>query len=103
MVAKLVGSEATLSPLNPAPRKPDYVRHMLNDLKFAHQHIANRVKQDASIREKLNDELQSLAAFKPGDQVYVYAPPKSAKGESKKLASPYHGPFTIIRALGLRT
>ena len=96
----IIGDEAILSSITPVPSKPDYVRHMLRDLQYAHQHIADRVKFDASVREKINDELKSLAVFRSGDQVYVYAPPKSGKGDSKKLMSRFHGPFTVLRALG---
>jgi len=96
----LIGSDSALS-LNADVRAlPEYVRDMLRDLAFAHQHIMDRVQQAAGNREKFNDELKSLAEFKPGDQVYVYSPPKSADGNSRKLMSPYHGPYTVIRQTG---
>jgi hypothetical protein len=95
-----IGSDAALS-LNADVRDlPEYVRDMLRDLAFAHQHIMDRVQQASNDREKLNDELKSLAEFQPGDQVYVYSPPKSADGNSRKLMSPYHGPYTVIRQTG---
>ena len=95
-----IGSDAALS-LNADVRAlPDYVRDMQRDLAFAHQNILDRVQQAAGDREKLNDELKSLAEFQPGDQVYVYAPPKSADGNSRKLMSPYHGPYTVIGQTG---
>ena len=94
----LIGSDAALSLNTDVRSYPEYVRHMQHDLAFAHQHISDRVKQAAEDREKLNDELKSLAVFQPGDQVYVYAPPKSGDGLSAKLMSPYHGPYTVLRA-----
>jgi hypothetical protein len=92
-----IGSDSALS-LNADVRDlPEYVREMQHDLAFAHQNILDRVQQAADEREKLNDSLKSLAQFQPGDQVYVYAPPKSADGNSRKLMSPYHGPYTVLR------
>jgi len=70
---------------------------MQRDLAFAHQNITDRVRQAADEREKLNDSLKSLAEYKPGDQVFVFAPPKSTDGNSGKLMSPYHGPYTVVR------
>ena len=95
-----IGSDAALSvnTCTDVRSLPEYVREMQYDLAFAHQHIADRVKQNAEDREKLNNELKTLAEFQPGDIVYVYAPPKSGDGNSRKLMSPYHGPYTVIRA-----
>lgn len=94
----LIGSDGSLSLNTDVRSYPEYVRQMQQDLAFAHQHILNRVAQAAEDREKVNDELKSLAVFKPGDQVYVHAPPKSGDGNSRKLMSPYHGPYTVVRA-----
>jgi len=95
-----IGSDAALSLNTDVRNLPDYVREIQHDLAFAHQHILDRVQQASDEREKLNDSLKSLAVFKPGDQVYVYAPPKSADGNSGKLMSPYHGPYTVLRQTG---
>jgi hypothetical protein len=95
-----IGSDAALSLNTDVRNLPDYVREMQRDLAFAHQHIMDRVTQASDEREKLNDSLKSLAVFEPGAQVYVYAPPKSADGNSGKLMSPYHGPYTVLRQTG---
>ena len=94
----LIGSDGSLSLNTDVRSYPEYVRQMQQDLAFAHQHISNRVAQAAEDREKINDELKSLAVFQPGDQVYVHVPPKSGDGNSRKLMSPYHGPYTVLRA-----
>jgi hypothetical protein len=36
-----------------------------------------------------------MLKFKTGDKVMIYELPKSMKGISKKLLSPYHGPYTV--------
>jgi hypothetical protein len=95
-----IGSDAALSLNTDVRDLPEYVRDIQRDLAFAHQHIMDRVQQASDTREKLNDELKSLAEFQPGDQVYVYSPPKSGDGNSAKLMSPYHGPYTVIRQTG---
>ena len=95
-----IGSDASLS-LNAGAARglPLYVREMQRDLAFAHQQISDRVVQAASDREKQNEQLKSLAVFHPGDQVYVYSPPKSNADHSRKLMSPYHGPYTVLKML----
>ena len=92
-----IGSDAALSPVTNVLHLPNYVQEMQRDLAYAHQHLADRVREAADAREKVNDELKSLAVFNHGDQVLVYSPPKSGDGLSKKLMSPYHGPFTVVR------
>ena len=62
---------------------------------FAHKHIQDRVKQQQTDREQQNLVLKSILKFKAGDKVMVYELPKSMKGISKKLLSPYHGPYTV--------
>ena len=71
----IIGSESSLALNADVLRLPEYVQHMQQDLAFAHQHISDRVHLNAADREKINDELKSLAVFQPGDQVYVYALP----------------------------
>lgn len=95
----IIGSEASLCLTTDAARRlPQYVRDMQRDLALAHDQIADRVQQAADHREKSNDELKSLATYAAGDEVYVYAPPRSGGGESRKLMSPYHGPYTVVKA-----
>jgi ribosomal protein L21E len=62
---------------------------------FAHKHIQDRVRQQQTDREQQNLLLKSIFKFKAGDKVMVYELPKSMKGISKKLLSPYHGPYTV--------
>ena len=94
----VIGSEATLSPNMDVHAYPQYVQTMQRNLAYADQHITHRVSLDADARERINAQLRSLASFQPGDQVYVFSPPKSGDGRSAKLMSPYHGPFTVLRA-----
>ena len=62
----------------------------------AHRHIKNRVQQQADAREEVNREMKSIATYATGDQVMVYQLPKSMKGISATLVSPYVGPCTVI-------
>ena len=62
---------------------------------FAHKHIQDRVKQQQIDREQQNSLLKSIIKFKTGDKVMIYELPKSMKGISKKLLSPYLGPYTV--------
>jgi ribosomal protein L21E len=62
---------------------------------FAHKHIQDRVRQQQSDREKQNLLLKSILKFRAGDKVMVYELPRSMKGISKKLLSPYQGPYTV--------
>ena len=74
---------------------PEYVKRLQKDMWLAPEHIQDRVKQQQKVREQENLLLKSILKFKPGDKVMVYELPKSMKGISKKLLSPYHGPYTI--------
>jgi hypothetical protein len=93
----IIGSEAILRtpPYNFQPY-PIYVKHIQRDMFIAHKHIANRVQQQANVRERLNSEMKSTASYITGDQVMIYKLPKSMKGISAKLVSPYIGPCTVI-------
>jgi ribosomal protein L21E len=92
-----IGSETIL---NSHPRDfypyPTYMREVQRDMWLAHRHITERVIQRAEAREQLNEKLKSLATYQKGDQVWIYKLPKSLKGISAKLVSPFVGPYTVI-------
>ena len=80
---------------------PAYVRKMQQDFltSDAYELIGQRVRQAADTREAINDAYRSITSYDIGDQVFVYWPPKSSKKDqlSRKLVSPYRGPFTVTR------
>ena len=82
-------------PYNLGGGYPEYIKRLQKDMWFAHKHIQDRVKQQQNDREQQNSLLKSILKFKAGDKVMIYELPKSMKGISKKLLSPYHGPYTV--------
>ena len=93
----IIGSEAVLkTPPYDFQPYPIYVKNIQRDMWIAHRHIQDRVKQRADAREQMNNEMKSTASFATGDQVMIYQLPKSMKGISAKLLSPYIGPCTVI-------
>lgn len=92
----IIGSETVLRiPPHDFQPYPTYVKNIQRDMWIAHHHIQDRVKQRADAREQVNSEMKSIASFITGDQVMVYQLPKSMKGISAKLLSPYIGPCTV--------
>jgi RNase H-like domain found in reverse transcriptase/Reverse transcriptase (RNA-dependent DNA polymerase)/Integrase zinc binding domain/Integrase core domain/Retrotransposon gag protein len=82
-------------PYNLGSGYPEYIKRLQKDMWFAHKHIQDRVRQKQIDREQQNSQLKSILKFKAGDKVMIYQLPKSMKGISKKLLSPYHGPYTV--------
>ena len=93
-----VGSEAALRVRDARENDyPAYVQKMQQDFITSDELIGQRVRQAADTREATNDAYRSITSFDVGDQVFVYWPPKSSKKDqlSRKLMSPYRGPFTV--------
>ena len=82
-------------PYNLGGGYPEYIKRLQKDMWFAHKHIQDRVKQKQTDREQQNLLLKSILKFQAGDKVMIYKLPRSMKGISKKLLSPYHGPYTV--------
>src|SRR6185312_13654122 len=76
---------------------PEYIRKMQQDMYTSDQLITQRVRQAAAAREAINDAYRSITSYDIGNQVFVYWPTKSSKKDqiSRKLTSPYRGPFTV--------
>ena len=97
-----IASEALVSGSHMGARTcktyPAYVKEIHRNAYQAHQHIENRITLRHDQREKENAMLKSLAGYAIGDKVMVYSMPRSASGKniSKKLLSPYLGPFIVI-------
>ncbi len=93
----IIGSETVLkTPPWDFQSHPSYVKNIQRQLWASHRHIENRVQQQADARERLNGEMKSTATYATGEQVMVYKLPKSLKGISAKLLSPYVGPCTVM-------
>lgn len=93
----IIGSETVLkTPPWDFQSHPTYVKHIQRQMWAAHRHITNRIQQQADAREQANSEMKSTAVYVTGDQVMVYKLPKSLKGISAKLLSPYVGPCTVV-------
>jgi hypothetical protein len=93
-----VGSEAALRVRDARENDyPAYVRKMQQVFITSDELIGQRVRQAADIREAINDAYRSITSYDVGDKVFVYWPPKSSKKDqlSRKLMSPYRGPFTV--------
>ncbi len=77
-----------------------YVQEALERRRQAYENITKRVNKKAQVNinsDNIDVSINS-SVFKLGDTVYVYRYIKSDKaaGISKKLASPWEGPYTII-------
>jgi hypothetical protein len=76
-----------------------YVAEMLERMAVAHANVKDRVHKKAEQRDALN-ALLPPPVFAVGDVVYIYKHVKSDKGAgiSKKLSSPWEGPYEIVES-----
>jgi hypothetical protein len=95
----VIGSEAALRvrDAREVADYPTYIQRMRQDMSTSDHLIGQRVRQAADIREAVNDQYRTVTQYEVGEHVFVYWPPTSSKKDkrSRKLMSPYRGPFTV--------
>jgi RNase H-like domain found in reverse transcriptase/Reverse transcriptase (RNA-dependent DNA polymerase)/Integrase zinc binding domain/Integrase core domain/Zinc knuckle len=98
----VIGSESVLVRKEQAETThayPLYVQAIQHNLAYAHAHVKDRVERQADERDKINAAYKKQAVYGVGDVVYIRTVPRSIKAEglSKKLMSPYEGPYLVTR------
>ena len=96
-----IGSEMVLRGEREARSIPEYVRNIQRNIALAQQHVADRINAAADERDRINDMMKHTVRYRVGDEVYIYLLPKSdAKNDvTRKLMSPYHGPYKVIKVI----
>jgi hypothetical protein len=98
----VIGSESVLVAREQhevTPAYPLYVQAIQHNLADAHAHTKDRVDKQADERDKMYASYKKQQGYDVGDIVYIRVIPRSIKAEgiSKKLMSPYEGPYVITR------
>ena len=77
---------------------PEFVRSLNHSLKTVYSHVRGSIKTAHQCNKARYDQLATITAFTIGDQVWLYNPAVKT-GRTKKLASLWRGPYTIIDKL----
>ena len=82
-------------PSTDAPQSQlDYSRRTIENLQVAYE-LARRNLQERADKQTLENEKWPFPSFKMGDQVLLHRPHHETDSPNPKLASPWHGPYTI--------
>ena len=98
-----IGSESVLSgkKLDDGDTYTQYVSDIVAQMAAAHAQAKDRVFKAADERDAINEKIfRNMPVFAVGDTVYVYKKPKSDKdaGVTKKLSTPFEGPYVIVKS-----
>ena len=74
-----------------------YVDSLISKLKVAHDSVRERLLKSDDRRMARTDAMTKVVKFAVGDRVWVHSPVVK-KGHTRKLTSPWSGPFQVIDA-----
>ena len=75
------------------------LRERMSDIR---SRVASNLKVSAETMKQRKDAKATMAQLKEGDKVWLFNP-RRKKGQSPKLASPWEGPYLILKALSAVT
>jgi hypothetical protein len=96
-----IGSESVLRGEGNVREQTEYIRNVQLNMAMAHRHVTNRIDAATDARDRLNDAQLHKVSYRVGDEVYVYQLPMSDGKQdlTRKLISPYHGPYRVVKVL----
>ena len=96
-----IGSESVLRGEGNVREKTEYIRNVQLNMAMAHRHVTNRIDAATDARDRFNDTLLHKVSYRVGDEVYVYQLPRSDGKQdlTRKLVSPYQGPYRVVKVL----
>lgn len=94
--ATLPIQEALKVPREAPPSTRIYLQELTKRLEYSRKSALDNIKEYKGKMKTRHDQSLDHKTLEVGDQVYIYYPPNTKRGQSKKLMRNWHGPYKIV-------